>query len=67
METVKFKVGELEVEMPENTFKEYIDPTLFKKLIRASMQKKKVKWHQKIGNSLVKLLPFIPKIVAVFK
>jgi hypothetical protein len=25
METVKFKVGELEVEMPENTFKEYID------------------------------------------
>jgi hypothetical protein len=25
METVKFKIGELEVEIPENTFKEYID------------------------------------------
>ena len=43
METVKFKVGELEVEMPENTFKEYINPTLFKQLIKASIKKKESK------------------------
>lgn len=63
MERVKYKKGETEFEMSEKTFKEYIKPAQFRKLIG----EKKSKWYSILWKWLIQIMPFIPKIIAVFK
>jgi len=63
MGTVKYKKGETEFEMPVETFKEYIKPAHFRKLI----EDKRPKWSSRWWKWLNQILPFLPKIIAVFK
>ena len=63
MGTVKYKKGETEFEMSEETFREYVKPAQFRRLIEA----KKTKWNSRLWKWLIQIMPFLPKIIAVFK
>jgi len=62
MGKVKYKKGETEFEMSEKTFKQYIKPAQFRRLIG----EKESKWYSTIWKRIIRIMPFIPKIIAVF-